>query len=1250
MKCGVHQNRDWPIQRVGSALVGFLAVLSHVAIPATQWGDPAQIPAPPANALGFPASAETLDLEDGFRTPPPGYGQVPFWWWTGDPLDKERLLWQIKELHRQGVAGMQVNYAHEDTPGWPTYAMEPPLFSEAWWDIWEFVAAECAKRDMGIGLSGYTIDWPNGKSWVSRTIYADPEIQGREIEVHEKIRTQPGRSVTRQVPTDLIAVRAYPIRDKAIVPNSIDLSSFVREGQLRWPGTDQVCEIWIFTALRRPGTLNPMHPLAGQRVIERFFQPFQDNAPGRSAAGLNYFFHDELQFGVEDRIWVDDLPELFRSAKAYDLFDALPALFTDIGPITPKARLDFMDVKVQLAEERYFRPIFDWHWSRGKIYGCDQGGRGRNPLEFGDYFRSVRWYTAPGHDTPGGRADLIKGKVSSSIAHLYRRPRVWLEGYHSLGWGATPERLMHATCENYIYGCTLLNLHGLYYTTHGSFWEWAPPSYHFRMPYWDHMHVFMQYFERLSYLLSQGVHCCDVAVLYPVAPLQAAMGGKEATRTAFDAGQRLMDAGIDFDFMDFQSLDRAQVRDKRLEVSGERYQVLILPAMRAIRWSTLVKASEFYRAGGMVIALGSLPEASDRTGRDDPQLDAVVRDLFGASSAELNAETSPIVQRNEAGGIAMAALTLDAETEGSSSLMHLLPRDVKARSPVKALHRRIGERDVYMVTGAAAGSECVFRARGRVELWDPWTGTQRALTETSAAADGTSVRMPLQDYEAQVIVFSPPDTTQALNAPTGSETVPVPEPLVLEGPWEFELKPTMNNRWGDFRLPVTKQMIGPEARVFGYAESDDPGNGPHYAYRSDIQWQNVTYGFGQQFWKLGPLPRDVDVTQLEGRLARLEKVDPSVPVTVNGKALQWTPYVFSWRWGLQGDPGHQGYHGLKENVSDDFICLGKPKAGLNETLYVAEQGGTRHYLWTCAQAGQAMQAQVKSGGLTPVRVYINGAELSGQDTVTLNAGANPLLLCYEQTGRGHFVLEQIGAPDSGTRTPLSMQWHDRPGVVPFDVRPHESRPTGWYRFTAPPGLKSMGVSAHGRVRAWANGRPMSVKAEVLRPRGILLHRLAVPNFLPDKTELVLRIEQQRGFYGGAALPEPVILDCGPGRMAAGDWSQGSALACYSGGAWYRRTVTLTAEQVQTRVLLNLGKVVATAEVHVHGRKAGIRVAPPWTWDISAFVRAGENRIEVLVYNTLANHYLTIPTRYRGSLTSGLLGPARIEFQAPGTWP
>jgi hypothetical protein len=89
-------------------------------------------------------------------------------------------------------------------------------------------------------------------------------------------------------------------------------------------------------------------------------------------------------------------------------------------------------------------------------------------------------------------------------------------------------------------------------------------------------------------------------------------------------------------------------------------------------------------------------------------------------------------------------------------------------------------------------------------------------------------------------------------------------------------------------------------------------------------------------------------------------------------------------------------------------------------------------------------------------------------------------------------------------------------------------------------------------------------------------------------------------------------------------------------------VTLTREQAAASLVLDLGRVVATAEVRVNGKLSGIRVAPPWTVDVSRQLRAGENRIEVLVYNTLANHYLTIPTRYRGDLTSGLLGPVALR--------
>ena len=181
----------------------------------------------------------------------------------------------------------------------------------------------------------------------------------------------------------------------------------------------------------------------------------------------------------------------------------------------------------------------------------------------------------------------------------------------------------------------------------------------------------------------------------------------------------------------------------------------------------------------------------------------------------------------------------------------------------------------------------------------------------------------------------------------------------------------------------------------------------------------------------------------------------------------------------------------------------------------------------------------------------------------------------------------------------------------------------------------MTIPTKAKVQAWADGKELAVSADA---RGAKVS--IAPQPIP--AVVALRIEQSRGDYGGAAFSDYIKLDCGPGKIALGDWSKTGVLETYSGGAWYRRTVVLTTEQARGGITLDLGKVVATAEVRVNGKPAGIRVAPPWRVNISPHVKAGDNRIEVLVYNTLANHYLTIPTNYRGDSASGLLGPVTLE--------
>ena len=1131
---------------------------------------------------------------------------MAFYWWLGDPLTRDRLAWQLDRLAGKGVSGLQVNYAHSDKGGpyWGlTYASEPPLMSEPWWNLYGWFLKAARERGMATSLSDYTLG--PGQGWYFDEIQREhPELRGAAL-ARAHVDCAGGRPCEFRPPAAAVSTRAWRLRNENLEGPPVALEARIRAGALDWTppaGNWRIVSVYPETA---PLSYDPLNPISGREVVSKFFQRFEDRNPGEAGRGLNFFFSDELNFGVRGWLWSGDFPREFQRRKGYDILPELAALFEDAGPRTPKIRLDYSDVMVSLEEERFFRPVFEWHQSRGMLYGCDHGGRGRDVTEFGDYFRTQRWMTGPGNDQPNLSSEVVKNKVASSIAHLYERPRTWLEGYHSSGWGTSTAQLTAATFRNFAMGHNLLTLHGLYYSTHGGWWEWAPPCNHFRMPYWPHMGEFLRMSERLSYLLSQGVHRADVAILYPVAPVEAGMGGKESVEAAFSLATRLFPAAIDFDFMDFESLARAEIRGRELRVAGETYRVLVLPAMRAVRYSTLERAAEFARAGGLVIALGALPEASDRAGRNDPRLDALTAALFGPNGRGRRA-SSP----EEAERLVRAAGTPD----------FVCAAGCENAQPI-VLHRRAGARDIYMVYGAPEGAECLFRTAGRAELWNPWSGATTELPVLSAQGGTSRLRMPLGAEEAHLIVFSPGEPSRAVRPeePSWRE-------IALGGEWQFELEPALDNTWGDFRLPASPDKIGAEARRIYYRDGDS----------GDSPWRLVTCGFGPRFWKLGPVPDSADPGKLEARLARLDHVDA-------GNAFGWTPYEYSLREGVEGDPGHEGYHGLKGEVTGDFIALGARKNQMTTTTYENEPGGTRYYLWTSVDVGARTEVRVVTGPRPPAAIWIDGVHPAEASHLTLAPGRHPVLLRYDAPGRYHFILETAAAPPAWSqRQPLAMTWFGKPGVLAFDSRPEVARPVGLYRFQSPPGLRAMTVVANGELEAAAAGAPMRVSLVRRRPDGVREWRVEAVRPDPRPVQVEMRLLQDRGYYGGAALAGPVAFDCAPGLLAPGDWSRIDGLNAYSGGAWYRREFDLPAGKPAS-VVLDLGGVVSSAEVRVNGRPAGIRVAPPWRFDISGLVRAGENRVEVRVYNTLANHYTTIPTRYRGALASGLLGPVRLRI-------
>ena len=221
-----------------------------------------------------------------------------------------------------------------------------------------------------------------------------------------------------------------------------------------------------------------------------------------------------------------------------------------------------------------------------------------------------------------------------------------------------------------------------------------------------------------------------------------------------------------------------------------------------------------------------------------------------------------------------------------------------------------------------------------------------------------------------------------------------------------------------------------------------------------------------------------------------------------------------------------------------------------------------------------------------------------------------------------------------------MRWHGDPAVLPFDPFGGKVK-EGVYTATLPPACEVIEIAMRGTL---LSANIAGAKADIERIDGGYRVRPRMTN--AGVAALTLRIAHEPGFIGGAAFTEPMRLRCGKGRIALGNWALAAdGLRFYSGGAVYEKEFTLTKEQAAANCSLDLGRVGACCGVSLNGGEEKVLCCPPWRVALDG-AREGVNKLKVTVYNTLNNHYQTIPTRYRTTVEnepSGIVGPAKLLF-------
>jgi hypothetical protein len=481
-----------------------------------------------------------------------------------------------------------------------------------------------------------------------------------------------------------------------------------------------------------------------------------------------------------------------------------------------------------------------------------------------------------------------------------------------------------------------------------------------------------------------------------------------------------------------------------------------------------------------------------------------------------------------------------------------------------------------------------------------------------------------------------------------------PEPMLLDGLWDFCLEPTMDNRWGDFRYPPSEKFIGAEARRFLYMEEGEKSGvelGWHDPQFDDSNWQNVTYSYGPYWWTIGPFEGGKEPEEIL-KEAKKGEIETDKRYEIAGKSFQWQRYSFSQKFGYEGAGVHNEWGGLC-GVSENFLVFDA----------VEDVQNAVRYLFTYVFSPEEKDYLLNFGGKAEFQreAWINGEqvisvsseEIEAQKKVHLNKGWNSVLLkmVHPPKERGsksekiwtYAVFQEPSVTPSFVPYVPLLRWFIEPQELIFDITPKKEKRVGlpsnevkgWYRFSAPPGLRLMRLNLDSRdITAWIDGQPVKVEEGII----------TLASTIQRVSQVALRVEQKSGCYAGAAFPLPVVFECEEGKILLGDWCD-YGLETYSGGAVYTKVVKLEKSHLKGKVLLDLGQVCTTAEVHVNGKPAGVKMARPFCFDITKLVFEGENQIKVKVVNTLANHMSTYPTNYvyEGQTVSGLLGPVSIQF-------
>jgi hypothetical protein len=549
----------------------------------------------------------------------------------------------------------------------------------------------------------------------------------------------------------------------------VDISGFIKDRKL-------VCEVahgrWKVMAFYlnlkaslgqgvKSGYVDYLNAEAVRMFIDLDYQAHYDHLKEYWGSVLKITHYDEpAMHTANGKTWTPGYNEYFEKEYGYNPMKYYPALWYDIGPDTSAVRNALWGFRARLFSESFIKQLDDWCRAHNiMLSGHFDQEEIDNPVPVnGDLMLAFKHQQVPAIDDIWwwGRTNRAY-KLVSSAGYNWDKPFFMAETYAGYRDNMSLEIVWKVAIDQAAMGV--------------NFQVGALPR--------EKTLESDRFIGRNCYMLQHGRHVADVAILYPIASLQAAYRFGDwgdvprGTETAYAREGGIVPPEIDyielgelifrglrqdFTFLHPQVLQERCIIDRNKlilnnEVNREEYSVLIVPGSRVLSVETARKVQAFYGSGGTVIATGVLADKSAEMGQD-AAVARIMGEIFGLPKDEpMTAQFERridefmvyFVNRNNAGG--RAYFLPDYTPEMIQTIMReVVPVwDVAIAEPMWPLkigrsydgsltyiHKVKDGRNIYYFGNSsdrAVKTEVVLRGFMDLEVWEPISGQISPIEE-----------------------------------------------------------------------------------------------------------------------------------------------------------------------------------------------------------------------------------------------------------------------------------------------------------------------------------------------------------------------------------------------------------------------------------------------------------------------------------------------------------------------------------------